>query len=174
MDEDMAIISSLEDRFGVFRGNYAETAALKNAVDIAILLDEDRGIGLEETSVRVLSVDDLRALARGYGTDRLADIPLDARRSYYRADLVMEVNRLGGSRCYIAVEASYTCNRRTTDRTTDRAISNADLLAEFTGLDAWPVIAGVRVDRNIRPLIDSDEVFWYRLEEVDMEPSEPS
>ena len=94
---------------------------------------------------------------------------LDARRSYYKADLVIEATRRDGSGCYIAVRASYTCN----SRDTDRAITNADLLAEFTGLDAWPAIAGVRVDRNIQPLIDSDEVFWYRLEEINTEPSEP-
>ena len=160
----------LSQDFGTFRGNYAESAAVKNATGIALLLNEARDLGLDETAARVLSGDELRALAREYGSDRLSAVPLDDRRSHYGADLVIEAAGPDGSTCYIAVEASHTCD----SRDTDRAISNADLLAEFTGLDAWPAIAGVRVDRNIRPLIDSDEVFWYRLEEVDMELSEPN
>ena len=159
----------LSQDFGVFRGNYAENAAIKNATDIAILFNEARGIGLDETSVRVLSGDELRALAREYGTDRLAAIPLADRRSYYGADLVVEAAALDGSVFYIAVQASYTCN----GRDTSRAISNAGLLAEFTGSRAWPVIAGVRMDRDIQPLVAAADVFWYRLEAVDLEPSEP-
>ena len=43
---------------------------------------------------------------------------------------------------------------------------------EFTGLEAWPAVAGIRVDGNVQPLIDSDEGFRYRMEEVAMKPSE--
>ena len=57
--------NDIKDRFSVFRGSYAETAAVKNATDIAILLDQARDIALDETSVRVLSGAELRALARG-------------------------------------------------------------------------------------------------------------
>ena len=159
----------LSQDFGVFRGNHAESAAIKNATDIAILFNEARGVGLDETSVRVLSGDELRALARKYGTDRLAAIPLADRRSYYGADLVVEAAVPDGSVFYIAVQASYTCN----GRDTSRAISNAGLLAEFTGNRAWPVIAGVRIDRDIQPLVAAADVFWYRLEAEDLGPSEP-
>lgn len=160
----------LSQDFSAFRGNYAESAAVKNATDIAILFDQARGIGLDETSVRVLSGDDLRALAREYGVDRLAAIPLADRRSYYGADLVAEAATLDGAVFYIVAQASYTCN----GRDTSRAISNAGLLAEFTGRDAWPVIAGVRMDRNIRPLVAAADMFWYQLEVEELEPSEPA
>ena len=159
----------LSHDFGVFRGNYAETSAVKNATDIALLLNEARALGLDETAIKVLSGDHLRGLVRGYGTDRLSAIPLDHRRSYYGADLVVEAGRPDGSACYIAVQASYTCD----GRDTDRAICNAELLMKFTGREAWPAIAGVRTDRNIQPLIDRGEVFWYRLEDDEMGPAEP-
>ena len=160
----------LSHDFRNFRGNYAETAAVKNATDIALLLNEARDLGLDETAVRVLSGDDLRALARGYGADMLSAIPLDDRRSYYKADLVIEAVRPSGSVCYIAVQASYTCD----SRDTDSAVSNAELLMKFTGREAWAAVAGVRVDRRIQPLIDGGEVFWYSVDEDELDPIEPS
>ena len=158
----------LGNDFRAFRGNYAESAAMKSATDIAILLNESKSLGIDETRVRVLSGDDLRALARGYGTEKLAAVPLDDRRSFYKADLVMEVAKSDGTTFYVSVEASYTCN----GRDTARALSHAGLLTMFTGKEAWPVIAGVRVDRNIRSLVDDGQVFWYPLEYRDMEPPE--
>ena len=159
----------LSNDFGVFRGNYAESGAVKSATDIAILLNESKSLGIDETTARVLSGDDLRALARGYGTEKLAAIPLDDRRSFYKADLVIEVAKSDGTTFYIAVQASYTCN----GRDAARALSHAALLTRFTGKDAWPVIAGVRVDRQIQPLVDDGQVFWYPLEDEEMEPAEP-
>ena len=82
---------------------------------------------------------------------------------------MVEAAALDGSVFYIAVQASYTCN----GRDTSGAISNAGLLAEFTGSRTWPVIAGVRMDRDIQPLVAAADVFWYRLEAGDLEPSEP-
>ncbi len=159
----------LSNDFGAFRGNYAESAAVKNAADIAIMLNESKSLGIDETSVRVLSGDDLRALARKYGSEKLTNIPLEQRRSFYRADLVMEVAKSDGTTFYIAVQASYTCN----GRDTARALTHAELLTRFTGQEAWPVIAGVRLDRLIQPAIDDGQIFWYPLEYDDMEPSEP-
>jgi hypothetical protein len=155
--------------FGRFRGQYARHTVERNATDIAIELDESRALGIDENAVRVLSRDDLHTLAREYGTDRLAPIPRSARRRFYGADLVMEVRREGGDSCYIAVEASYTCNTRETTR----VVNNVDLLTKFTGKDAWAVIAGVRVDRHIQPIIDSGDVLFYQLEERDVQPDEP-
>ncbi len=159
----------LSHDFRNFRGNYAESAMRKNATDIAILLNEAKSLGIDETSVRVLSDNDLRAAAREYGTEKLAAIPLDERRSFYKADLVIEVPKTDGTTCYIAVEASYTCN----GRDTSRALAHADLITRFTGKEAWPVIAGIRIDRQIQPLVDNGQVFWYQLEDEEMEPDEP-
>ena len=157
------------DDFSKFRGNYAETAAVKNATNIAFLLNEARDLGIDENAIRVLSVDDLRALARGYGSDRLSAIPRGDRISYYKADLVIEAIRPSGSVCYIAVEASHTCD----SRDTGGAIPNAKLLTKFTGREAWAAVAGVRVDWRIQPLIDGGEVFWYSVDENELEPIEP-
>ena len=162
-------LTRLSRDFGRFRGQYARHTVERNATDIAIDLDEARALGIDENAVRVLSRDDLHTLAREYGTDRLAPIPRSARRRFYGADLVMEVRREGGDSCYIAVEASYTCNTRETTR----VVNNVDLLTKFTGKDAWAVIAGVRVDRHIQPIIDSGDVFFYQLEERDVQPDEP-
>lgn len=158
----------LSGDFGVFRGHYAEAAAVKRATDIAISLNESKSLGIDETAVKVLSGDDLRAMAREYGTEKLAAIPLEQRRSFYMADLVMEVPKSDGTTFYIAVEASFTCN----GRDTATALTHAELLTRFTQKETWPVIAGVRLDRQIQSLVDGGQIFWYPLEYRDMEPPE--
>lgn len=169
LDNAEAYNRRLSNDFSIFRGNYAETVATKNATDIAILLNESKSLGIDETRLKVLSGDDLRALAREYGVEKLAAIPLGDRRSFYKADLVMEVAKSDGTTCYITVEASYTCN----GRDTARALAHANLLTRFTGKEAWPVIAGVRADMLTQPLIESGEIFWYQLEYDEMGPTEP-
>ena len=162
-------VGRISHDFRNFRGNYAQSAAVKDAVDIVIGLDEAKSLSLDETRVKVLTHEGITALAREYGTERLVAIPRRERRSFYRADLIIEATKADGQTSYIAVEASYTCDARDTDR----ALSHAALLTKFTGRQAWPVIAGVRIDRHIQPLIDSGKVFWYPLEDEDVGPAEP-
>ena len=159
----------LSNDFGAFRGNYAESAAVKSATDIAIMLNESKSLGIDETLLKVLSRDDLRALARGYGPEKLAAIPLGERRSFYKADVVIEATKLDGTKFYIAAQASFTCG--VSDAA--RALAHAELLTKFTGKEAWPVIAGVRIDSRIQSIIDDGKVFWYSLEESEMSPIEP-
>ena len=156
----------LEHDYGNFRGNYAENAARKRAPSIAMYLDESKNLGIDELTISVLSGPDILALAGEYGSDRLASIPRETRRSFYEADLIIRADKTDGSTFYISVEASYTCD----GRDTTRAMSHSRLITEFTGREAWPAIAGVRVDRNIKPLISSGEVFWFALEDDDLEP----
>ena len=156
----------LDHDYGNFRGNYAENAARKRAPSIAMYLDESKNLGIDELSIAVLSGPDILALAGEYGSDRLVFIPRETRRSFYEADLIIRANKMDGSAFYIAVEASYTCD----GRDTTRAMSHSRLITEFTGREAWPAIAGVRVDRNIKPLINSGEVFWFAIEDKDLEP----
>ena len=158
-----------EGDFGRFRANFAEVAAVKNAMDIVIMLDEARDIGIDETSARVLSRDDLRALAREYGAAKLAAIPRDMRRSYYKTDLVIEAVKSDGSVCYIVVQASYTCD----PRDTGRAIANEALICRFTNKETWPTVAGVRLDNRILHFIENGEVFWYPIEDRQVEPEDP-
>ena len=162
-------VTRLDRDFGRFRGQYARDTVERNAVSIVIKLDEARTLGIDENTVKVLSRDHLQALAKAYGPDKVAAIPRGDRGSYYETDLAIDVQKYDGSVCYIAVQASFTCD----DRDTTRAATNAGLLRRFTGKDAWAVIAGVRVDRRIQHIIDSGEVFFYQMEDRDVQPDEP-
>ena len=174
-DENNRRLGNLDTRmdrmshdFRNFRGNFAETAAVKDAVGIAMAMSDAKGVPIDETVIEVLSPDKRRALARAYGSDNLAAIPREDRRTFYRSDLIMEVQQEDGETFYIAVEASYTCN----GRDTRRALTHADLLTKFTNKTAWPAIAGVRIDRQIQETIASGQVLWYQLEEENLEPPE--
>ena len=172
-NEILRRLGNLETRFGRldhdyrnFRGNYAENAARKRAPSIAMYLDESKNLGIDELTIAVLSGPDILALAGEYGSDRLASIPRETRGSFYEADLIIRATKMDGSTFYVAVEASYTCD----GRDTTRAMSHSRLITEFTGNEAWPAIAGVRLDRDIEPLINSGEVFWFAIEGDDLEP----
>ena len=95
-----------------------------------------------------------------------ADIPQNHRRSFVRADLVIEVTDSAGAIHYIAVEASYTADQRDTSR----AQRNAALLTRLTGHPAHAAIASVRNVREIQPLIDNGAVYWYALDPSDFTP----
>ena len=152
--------------FSRFRWNYAETAAIKDFINIAIDLNDMKDLGFEETAAKVVTQSELLAMASSYGSDRLSTILKSDRRSFYNSDLVIETRRQDGETCYIAVEASFTCD----DRDTHRALTHASLITKFTQKTAWPVIAGVRVDDRIQREIDEDKVFWYPLDEADFHP----
>ena len=95
-----------------------------------------------------------------------ADIPQNDRRSFFRADLVIEVTDSAGAIHYIAVEASYTADQRDTSR----AQRNAAILTRLTGHPAHAAIASVRNVREIQPLIDNGTVYWYALNPNDFTP----
>ncbi len=165
-------LENLHTRFGRmdhdfrnFRGNFAETAARKSAFDIAILISEANGLDLVYTSVETLNQN---ARVQLVDNRQFAALPLATRRSYAKADVIISAATSDGSTFYIAVEASYTCD----GRDTSRAMSHSRLLTQFTGKRAFPAIAGVRLDRTIQPLLDSGDIFWYPIEEEEMEPEE--
>ena len=95
-----------------------------------------------------------------------ADIPQNDRRSFFRADLVIEVTDSAGALHYIAVEASYTADQRDTSR----AQRNAAILTRLTGHPAHAAIASVRNVREIQPLLDDGTVYWYALNPSDFTP----
>ena len=165
-------LENLHTRFGRmdhdfrnFRGNFAETAARKSAFDIAILISEANGLDLVYSSVETLNQN---ARVQLVDNRQFAALPLATRRSYAKADVIIRAATSDGSTFYIAVEASYTCD----GRDTTRAMSHSRLLTQFTGKQAFPAIAGVRLDRTIQPLLDSGDIFWYPVEEEEMEPEE--
>ena len=99
-----------------------------------------------------------------------AGISRDDRRSFGRADLVMEAQTPQGERCYIAVEASYTAN----GRDTRRVGRNARFLTKFTNLPSFAAIACVRIDNRVRDIVaeqdawttDSQKIYWHELPEM--------
>ena len=97
-------------------------------------------------------------------------ISSDDRKSFGRADLVMEAMTPQGERCYIAVEASYTAN----GRDTRRVGRNARFLSRFTNLPSFAAVACVRIDNRVSDIVaeqdawttDSQKIYWHELPEM--------
>lgn len=159
-------LDRMSNDFRNFRWNYAESATVKEFVNIAIDLNDIKSLGIDETSAKIVTQDELLAMASAYGSENLSAIPKGDRQSFYRSDLVIKTRLQDGDTCYIAVEASYTCD----DRDIDRALTHAELITTFTQKAAWPVVASVRVDNRIQQNIDEGDVFWYPLDEECLHP----
>ena len=144
-----ANVQSIRDDLGVLKGAHARNAATEDAAGIA----SEMGLRLTKTLTRgdVLDLID---------TADTADIPTNELRSFRAADLIMEAKDGEGAACYVAAEVSFTVN----GRDTSRAIRNADFLSRFTGRRSYPAVVGAHSDDRVRDAIESDEVFWYRLD----------
>ena len=94
------------------------------------------------------------------------DMSVDDRQSFYRADLVAEARDADGLPCYVAVEASYTADRRDSDR----ALRNAGFLTRCTGRPAHAVVASLRNDKHVQALVDAGTLHWHRLTDKDLDP----
>ena len=97
-------------------------------------------------------------MSRSNGTSR---IPNDERRRFIEADLIIEARDSESLPCYIAVEISYTAS----GRDADRAMRNARILTDLTGVAAHPVIVGIRFNDSIRSEVESGSVIWHPLPE---------
>ena len=135
----------MEGDIGALKGHYIRTVSVEDAPGIA------SDMGLEY--VRTLSRDDLRRMIGG-------SLPRDVARSFRNADLIMEVTD-GQEPGYIALEISFTADRRESDR----VIRNAGIINQITGRSARPVIASVRNDREVAELVESGAVYWHPLED---------
>ena len=149
-DADM---KALRSDIGVLRGGHARTIAIRKAAGIA------RGIGLRRS--RNLSMDDLYDMMDAADT---SDIHANLLTSFANADLVMEATDTGGEMCYVAAEISYTVH----DRDISRASLNSRFLTRFTGRPAFAAVSGENVDDDVQDIIDSGEVFWYKLTSEDL------
>ena len=109
--------------------------------------------------VRTLGRADLVALLR----DETGIAP-DDRRSFYGADLVVEARNAEGAVCHVAVEASYTADRRDSDR----ALRNAGYLTRCTGRPAIAVVASLHNDDHVQVLVDRGSIHWYALDKEDL------
>ena len=145
----------LTDDIGILKGNVTARAAWDRHQEIA------QQLGF--TIIRVLSRADLTNLANRSDTSGLS---LDELRSFYRADLIMEVADDGNDTHFLAMEASYTADQRDTER----VARNVQFLTHFTGQPAHPVIASLMNDRAVQHLVDGNAVHWFQLTERDLQP----
>jgi len=141
----------LDTAVGDLKGENVERVIKRHFADIPD--------AMEYEYVDTVSRKELRQMV--YAPDAARDMPHGERRSFCLADLVLKVQDEAGAVHYIAVEASYTADRRDTDR----ALRNAALLQRFTGCPSHAVVASLRNDRALDPLIAEDKVFWYRMTE---------
>lgn len=123
-------------------------ASKQQAMDIA----EDLGLVYGKR----LTKPEIRDLVHNQDTTGIAPGDL---RSFRRADMIIEATDADGQLNYIAVEVSFTADRRDTDR----PIRNAGYLTRFTGQPAHAVVASVRTDNRIHAIIESGQIYWYRL-----------
>lgn len=152
----------IDDDFSHFRGSYTEAAAIRNAAAITLQVGFAKGLRLRRN--RNLTQDELIDIIDS--DNALSSIPRGELQSFIESDLIIEARDDEGEICYIAVEASHTCD----DRDTDRAIAHAELLERFTGKRAYPAIAGMRQDDRILDLIGSGDVFWYAVKAPELRP----
>jgi len=143
----------MEGDMGSIKGFYANYKAAQEAPWIA------SDMGLEH--VRTLSLDDLGRMAA-------RNLPLNVARSFRNADLVMEVTD-GNGTSYVAMEISFTADKRDSDR----AIRNAHLLTQLTGKPARAAIASVRNDYEVTELVESGTLYWHPLEDRLLRPEWP-
>ena len=145
----------VENDLGILKGSVAIRATQDH---FEIILDE---LGFDY--VKLLTRHDLVAMMRGGDS---ADISTGDRQSFYRADLILEACDDAELTHYIAVEASYTADRRDTDR----VLRNAGFLTRFTGCAAHAVIASLSNDYDVQLLVDDGTVLWHQLTDRDLQP----
>ncbi len=140
----------MEGDFSYFKNRFSESQVAEEAATIAMAM----GFTLE----RVLSNADLAQMCQHPNAESLLQGDLI---SFTRADLALEVSDQAGKHHLIAVEISYTADRRDTDR----AVRNADYLTRFTGQPGHAAVASARNDQEIQGLIDEGLILWYALED---------
>ena len=140
----------MENDISIIKGYYSEQRMARQVTAIA----DD--LGLEH--VRTLPQEELTRMARALaGTAPLSN----ELRSFRAADLVAETRDREGNILYVAVEASFTADRRDTSQ----AARNAELLRQFTGHPALAVVASVRNDQEAQQDLDAGLAHWFQTDE---------
>ena len=186
--EDM--VREQEQAQSSFRGVYAERVAGMDDLEIAGKFAELHGLDEDMLDTTHISRNALRDWVRDHRDELLS---LDLRQEgalgkFRRPDVVALVSEMRSDPMepvfYLAVEASYSGEEKDIDKATD----NAKILRAVTGLEAYPVVAAVRLHRRMsneaRARLyedvneylaagDADTAFWYRLDSADLRPPEP-
>ena len=156
--DDIATIKRRQDTMsndiGQVKGGHARAEVAQEAGVIAL------DMGLEYVD----NVPKLR-LAKWAQENSNSGIDLSDLRSFREADLVVNATD-GPDTVYIAVEVSFTANRRDIDR----AQRNAEFLERFTGCQARAAIASVKNDDYVAEQVDKNLVHWHRIERRSLEP----
>lgn len=153
----------VESDIGDLKGHFMEGTAREEALLIAT------NMGLQWVSTLPKGATAL-IWSEAESAGLTAGISSDDRKSFGRADLVMEAITPQGERCYIAVEASYTAN----GRDTRRVGRNARFLSRFTNLPSFAAVACVRIDNRVSDIVaeqdewttDSQKIYWHELPEM--------
>lgn len=148
-------LQGIADDIGMLKGNVAVRATRDNAERIV-----EEVLDLHPHSI--LSRSELIAMLR----PKASEIERTWRHSFYQADLVMRCEADDGTVHYMAAEASYTADRRDSDR----ALRNAGLLTRCTNAPAHAVVASVRNDHEVQALVDAGKVHWFQLTNRDLTP----
>ena len=147
-------VEAIRNDIGPLKAAHARNSALR----VSYRFCED--LGLDE--IRVLDRNALRAMVQQADT---LDLPRNHRYSFIEADAVIEATDDAGQTHYVATEASFTADKRDTNR----AVRNAGYLTQFTGKPAHAVVAALRIDNRIADVITSGQVHWCRLDEEDLQ-----
>ena len=141
-------VVSLGTQVGRLNGWVASRTGLEEAPFITDCMGYDY--------VRLLRRVDLIKMVRNSDTTGIRPGDLD---SFKRADAIAETTDRDGRARYVAIEISFTAQKRDTAR----AIRNAEFLARFTGVPASAAVAGVQMSDEIRDEVEGGGVFWHEL-----------
>ena len=173
-----------------FRGTYAQSTANKDDLEIASKFADIHGLETDWIETTHIRRRDLRKWAK---THRDVLLTLDLKQSnplikFRRPDIVAAITDATDEDAipvyYLAVEASYSGEKKDIDKATD----NAKILQAITGLKAYPVVAAVRLHHrmddetrsrlyeDVNDFIEADNpdtAFWYKIDSDDMRPPAP-
>ena len=172
-----------------YRGAHAQTAANRDRVRISNLFAKFHAI--RRTDAMPVRRNRLKTWLQGENAEVVEALNLRDRawETFLEPDIVAAVHDLMADddaepAFYIVVEASYTGEAEDIDK----AIDHAKIVHAVTGLDAYPIVAAVRLDDKMEPEMrsrlyddvqkfvaanDADAAFWFRLGSADLRPAEP-
>ena len=143
-----AKFDGVRDDLGLVKGGHARSAMVNNLPRIAAEFGFQYIAAMPQTTVM-----EFANMARALGEEQSQ---VD---SFRNADMVMHVLDDKGQPAYVAIEASFTVD----SNDINRAVRNAGYLTRFTGLPAFPAVAGVAVMPEAQEEVDTEKVFLYKI-----------
>lgn len=107
---------------------------------------------------RLLSLEEIADIMDDADTSGISEDDLI---SFENAAMLILATDDEGAERYVPVEVSHTIY----PRHVSRAVRNAKFLTSWTGLPAYPAVAGIDVNWRAEPSVESGEVFFFRIPE---------